>query len=171
MAATLKPYLDAVRASLDAALCLTDFPSQQIEKHNKPEVEMGMTKEVVFPSFEVARNEQEYVQIEPAINSVRVSIKIKQADGTEKLLAHKFARFIMMRAEQFYVLRRKPVEGFDLSFLITNVHLQRMHKEKLVDFVIHFMQDVDKEISAMKIALNARCRSVAEAYLTAWSRS
>lgn len=41
MAATLKPYLDAVRASLDAALCLTDFPSQQIEKHNKPEVEMG----------------------------------------------------------------------------------------------------------------------------------
>lgn len=69
-----------------------------------------MTKEVVFPSFEVARNEQEYVQIEPAINSVRVSIKIKQADGTEKLLAHKFARFIMMRAEQFYVLRRKPVE-------------------------------------------------------------
>jgi actin related protein 2/3 complex subunit 4 len=40
-----------------------------------------------------------------------------------------------------------------------------MLKYKLVDFVIQFMEDVDKEISEMKLSLNARARIVAESYL------
>lgn len=41
-----------------------------------------------------------------------------------------------------------------------------MLKHKLVDFIIHFMEEVDKEISEMKLFLNARARFVAEAFLT-----
>lgn len=41
-----------------------------------------------------------------------------------------------------------------------------MLKNKLVDFIIHFMEEVDKEISEMKLFLNARARFVAEAFLT-----
>jgi actin related protein 2/3 complex subunit 4 len=37
-----------------------------------------------------------------------------------------------------------------------------MFKHKLVDFVVVFMEDVDKEISEMKLNLNARARIVAE---------
>lgn len=33
-----------------------------------------------------------------------------KADDIEKILCHKFMRFMMMRAEHFTVLRRKPVE-------------------------------------------------------------
>lgn len=33
-----------------------------------------------------------------------------QADEIERILCHKFMRFMMMRAENFVVLRRKPVE-------------------------------------------------------------
>jgi hypothetical protein len=36
----LKPYLDAVKATLTAAACLRNFPSQNVERHNKPEVEV-----------------------------------------------------------------------------------------------------------------------------------
>ncbi len=39
-AATLKPYLNAVRTSLTAAMCLENFESQVVERHNKPEVEV-----------------------------------------------------------------------------------------------------------------------------------
>lgn len=39
-AATLKPYLSAVRSSLMAAMCLENFESQVVERHNKPEVEV-----------------------------------------------------------------------------------------------------------------------------------
>lgn len=57
----------------------------------------------------ISRNENERVLIEPSVNSVRVSIKIKQADEIERILAHKFTRFMEQRAESFIVLRRKPV--------------------------------------------------------------
>ena len=135
----------------------------------------------------ISRNEKEKVLVEASINSVRVSISIKQADEIEKILCHKFMRFMMMRAESFIVLRRKPVEvsistafflslshfknqlssvqGYDISFLITNFHTEAMYKHKLVDFVIHFMEEIDKEISEMKLAVNARARVCAEEFL------
>jgi len=40
-----------------------------------------------------------------------------------------------------------------------------MIKIKLIDFIIAFMEDVDKEISEMKISINARARIVAEEFL------
>ncbi|CDH59552.1 actin-related protein 2 3 complex subunit 4isoform 1 [Lichtheimia corymbifera JMRC:FSU:9682] len=152
MSNTLRPYLTAVRSSLTAALCLDNFSSEIAERHNTPEVESG-------------RNENEKVFIEPSVNSVRISIKVKQADDLERILCHKFARFLMMRAESFVILRRKPVEGYDISFLITNTHTEQMYKHKLVDFIVHFMEEVDKEISEMKLSVNTRARTVAESYL------
>ena len=38
-AGALKAYLDCIRHTLDAALCLKNFPSQTVERHNKPEIE------------------------------------------------------------------------------------------------------------------------------------
>jgi hypothetical protein len=81
------------------------------------------------------------------------------------------------------------VQGYDISFLITNAHTESMLKHKIVDFIIQcvtlqlgchkfwnlsdqlfrFMEDVDREISEMKLSLNARARTVAESYLTAVS--
>lgn len=78
------------------------------------------------------------------------------------------------------------MQGYDISFLITHVHLEKMWRHKLVDFVIQvmrlnpneasgltnhllcpvqFMEDIDKEISGMKIAINARARVVATEYM------
>ncbi|KFQ59467.1 Actin-related protein 2/3 complex subunit 4, partial [Pelecanus crispus] len=91
-----------------------------------------------------------------------MSLSSPQADEIEKILCHKFMRFMMMRAENFFILRRKPVEGYDISFLITNFHPEQ---HKLVDFVIHFMEEIDKEISEMKLSVNARARIVAEEFL------
>ncbi len=55
-------------------------------------------------------NENERVLIEPSINSIRISIKIKQADEIENILVHKFTRFLTQRAESFFILRRKPIK-------------------------------------------------------------
>ncbi|XP_040264649.1 tubulin monoglycylase TTLL3 [Bufo bufo] len=165
MSATLRPYLNTVRATLQAAMCLENFSSQVVERHNKPEVEVRSSKELLLQPVVISRNEKEKVLIEGSINSVRVSIAVKQADEIEKILCHKFMRFMMMRAENFFILRRKPVEGYDISFLITNFHTEQMYKHKLVDFVIHFMEEIDKEISEMKLSVNARARIVAEEFL------
>jgi len=165
MAATLKPYLNAVKSTLTAAMCLENFSSQVVERHNKPEIEVKSSKELLLTPVCIARNEKEKVLIEGSVNSVRVSIAVKQADEIERILCHKFMRFMMLRAENFFVLRRKPIDGYDISFLITNFHTEQMYKNKLVDFVIQFMEDIDKEISEMKLSVNARARICAEEFL------
>jgi actin related protein 2/3 complex subunit 4 len=161
----LKPYLDAVRNTLTAATCVRNFPSQTVERHNKPEVEVRGSKELILNPLIVARTENESCLIEPSINSVRVSIRIKQADEIEEILCHKFTRFLMLRAEQFLIMRRKAIDGYDISFLITHQNMETMWKHKLIDFIIQFMDDIDKEISGMKIAINARARVVATEFM------
>ena len=99
-----------MRASLTAALALSNFASQTAERHNVPEVEAGTAPELSLNPLHVARNESERVLIEPSVNSTRVSIRIKQADEIENILVHKFTRFLTQRAEAFFVLRRKPVK-------------------------------------------------------------
>lgn len=165
MAATLRPYLTAVRHTLTAALCLENFDSQVVERHNKPEVEVRTSRELLLNPVVISRNEKERVFIEGSINSVRISIAIKQSDEIEKILAQNFMRFMMMRAEHFCIMRRKPIDGYDISFLITNANTETLYKHKLVDFVITFMEEIDKEISEMKLALNARARICSEEFL------
>ncbi|KAK0551896.1 Arp complex subunit [Tilletia horrida] len=165
MSNTLRPYLSCVRSTLTAAMTLENFGSQVVERHNKPEVEARTSKEVLLNPLLISRNENERVLIETSVNSIRLSIRIKQADDIERILCHKFTRFLSQRAENFVILRRKPIPGYDISFLITNFHSETMLKHKLVDFIIQFMEEVDKEISEMKLSLNARARIVAESYL------
>uniref|UniRef100_A0A8C6T3S7 Uncharacterized protein n=1 Tax=Neogobius melanostomus TaxID=47308 RepID=A0A8C6T3S7_9GOBI len=70
MKATLRPYLNAVRAILQAALCLENFSSQvEMGGHNKPKV------------------------------GVR---------SRGKILCRRFMRFMLMRAENVFILRRNP---------------------------------------------------------------
>lgn len=165
MAATLKPYLNAVRHSLTAAMCIQNFDSQLVERYNKPEVEISSGKEIELTPLCIARNEKEKVLIESSFNSIRVSIMIKQADELEEILVDKFSRILMQRADRFSILRRKPVDGYTISFLITNVHTEDMYKNKLVDFIIQFMEEVDKEVSDLKLAVNARARICAAEFL------
>lgn len=77
------------------------------------------SKEVLLNPLTISRNENERVLIEPSVNSIRLSIKIKQADEIERILCHKFTRFMMQRAESFIVLRRKPIQ-------VSNVNLSEV---------------------------------------------
>ena len=55
--------------------------------------------------------------------------------------------------------------GFDVSFLLTNFSVETMWKHKLIDFVIQFMEEIDSEISSVKIAINERARTVGHQFL------
>ena len=70
--------------------------------------------------------------------------------------------FLAMRAESFFILRRKPIkvasswarpctcspkpQDYDISFLITNFHTEQMLKHKLVDFVIQVRHELAKRL-------------------------
>ena len=60
------------------------------------------------------------------------------------------------------------MDGYSLSFLITHEHLEDLYKHKLVDFIITFLEEIDSEISYMKIAVNSRARIVASQFCGAF---
>ncbi|KAJ8445699.1 hypothetical protein Cgig2_026026 [Carnegiea gigantea] len=175
MANTMRLYLTCIRNTLEAAMCLQNFPCQEVERHNKPEVEMKTSSELLLNPILICRNEAEKCLIETSINSLRISLKVKQTDELENILTKKFLRFLSMRAEAFQVLRRKPIQGYDISFLITNFHCEEMQKQRLIDFIVQFMearpilsacfQDIDKEIRELKLSVNTRGRLVATEFL------
>lgn len=202
---TLRPYLNCIRHTLNATCCLRNFPSQQIERHNVPEVEFGYAnapphdhirrrssicsrkltiviarrrrhlsarlsplrhnKELMLPPILISRTEHEYCLIEASINSLRFSVKVKQGDLLEEILTKKFMRFITQRAEHFWIIRRVAIEGYDISLLITNFHTEDLLQEKIVDFIVTFLEEVDKEINIMKLSVNTRGRAVATEFL------
>jgi hypothetical protein len=79
----LAKYLKAIEVTLEAALCVRNFASQLVERHNKPEVEVAQNKELLLQPVVVSRSPLEKTLIEGSVNSVRVSIKIKQNDDLE----------------------------------------------------------------------------------------
>ena len=40
--------------------------------------------------------------------------------------------FLSQRAEDFIILRRKPIAGYDISFLVTNFHTEEVRSFLLV---------------------------------------
>ncbi|CAF4240879.1 unnamed protein product, partial [Rotaria magnacalcarata] len=108
-----KPYLDAIRATLQAAFCIENFESQVVERHNKPEVEVKSSKQLLLNPVTISRNQNERILIEGSVNSVRISIGVKQADDLEKILCKRLMRFMMQRADDFHILRRKPIPVLD----------------------------------------------------------
>lgn len=167
MANTYRPYLKCIHSTLSAALCLQNFPCQQVERQNKPEIEFQTCPEVILQPITICRNEHERCFIEMSINSVRISFKIKQTDQLDSLLVKKYMAFLMRRAEDVEILRRVPVKDYDVSFLVTNFHCQQYNKQKLIEFICHFVEDINAEIHELKLLVNTRGRAVAAEYLKA----
>lgn len=61
------------------------------------------SKELLMTAVVVSRNEKEKVLIEPSINSIRISISIKQADDIERILCHKFMRYVIAFVESCHL--------------------------------------------------------------------
>ena len=160
-----RPYLNCVESTLAACLCLQNFPCQQVERQNKPEIEFKNNPELLLKPILICRSEHEKCYIEISINSVRVSFKIKQTDQLDSLLIKKYMAFLMQRAEAIGILRRVPIEGFDISFLITNFHCQQYNTQKLIAFIGQFVEDINAEIHELKLLVNTRGRAVAADYI------
>lgn len=165
MAMSVRPFLQCVRSTLNAALCLQSFPCQLVERQNKPEVEFGSSPELLLNTIVLKRNEQAECLVEGSINSARISFRFGKADQLEEILLAMYMKFLMRRADSLEILRRIPVDGYDISFLITAEHTQVFDKSLLIDFICNFYEQVDAEISEIKLSLNSRSRAFATDYL------
>ena len=66
--------------------------------------------------------------------------------------------------QAFGIVRRVPVAGYDLSFVITAQHCWEYSKDSLIDFMCCF---IEQSVSAtdLKMLVSSRGRAVATSYL------
>lgn len=64
----------------------------------------------------------------------------------------------MQRADCFGILRRIPIENYDITFLITEEHFMTMHKNKLIDFICDFVKESYAELNMLKLEMNSKTR-------------
>ncbi|KAK9822204.1 hypothetical protein WJX81_004183 [Elliptochloris bilobata] len=165
-AASYCSYVSCFRSTLTATLSLCDTPCQHVERYSKPEVEFKDSPELLLEPVLICRNTQECALFEASINSVRISLKVRQRDVLEQWLVARQMNFLMDRAEAFRILRRSPVAGYDISFLISAQHCQHFEEGPLVDFLASFLEDTCGT-SEVKLAVSSRGRAVAGEYLRA----
>ena len=159
-------------------MCLRNHPSALVEKHNKPEVEMNdlikknklknsinhrssKQSPLVLVPIQLVRSEHEYCLIEPSINSVRVSFVFKKMEQIDKLVCAKISSFFARRADSLYIMRKTPIAGYDISFLVTNFHLEKFEKDRIIDWLLDFIESMDKEINDIKLNINTQTRIAA----------
>ena len=158
MVDSYKPYLSIIKDTLEQALCLKNFPSQLYEKINRPQVEVKESQELISKPVIISRNEDEKVEIETSINSVRINVAVKKYQEIDKLIVGIYSNYLMNRANQLNILRKVAKPGYDISLLITNFTLENYKKEELIDFIIEFIQDFTKEVRDMKMTVNSQSR-------------
>ena len=158
MAESLKPYLAILRDTLDFALNLKMLPSQI---YDRPQVETKESLELVNNPIILCRNEDEKIEIEPSYNSVRINIVSKKHGDLDALIIDIYTQYLMARTDKLNVFRKKEKEGYDISFLITNRHLESYKKEQIIDYIVEFVHEISQEVTDMKLIVNSQSRLAA----------
>jgi actin related protein 2/3 complex, subunit 4 len=148
-------FRDQLALHLTRNLCLRDFPCQEVERQSKPEIEFGTCRELLLPPVTVQCSASgEKCLIEPSINATRVNFMFNWGgelpEGLDKILADSLFKFLGVKADQFPLLRRAPVDGYDVSFLITDNLLQRYGMMNIVISMVTFAMDTPGYLARLK---------------------
>lgn len=158
---SLAQYSDQLTDALYLGLCIRDFPSQEAERHNKPEVEFATCEELILPPKLVSRQPGECCYIESSINSCRVSFTFREGDALDSALTAEFFGFLGMKAETVPILRKKPVPGYHISFLVTSDLVDQLSTGRIVAFLVSFALNAPSFLRGLKCAVNKHSRKLA----------
>ena len=171
MSSSLAPYLDQIRTEIEQSFAAMDEVSASSSSKYpiRPHVEL---QKGLVRSKELQRggkSKKECCLVESSSNSVRVSFLFKQqhqdADPIEQSILSKYMKFFQQRADQYSILRRKPVEGYSISFLVLNTHVCKFGTDQILQVILDFLSQLDRECSDVKISINARARLIATEFM------
>ena len=111
--------------------------------------------------------------IESTSNSVRISFLFKaqanaKTDPLEASILFQWMRSLMV-TEHHPLLRKKPIDGYSVTFLVTNRHLAMYGRQRVEEAILSFCAKIDKECSDIKLQVNAQARYVTTALLKAFN--
>lgn len=183
--APLLPYLRRLFNTLNREICLFYLPLNLPCMHSVPFIEQEHliknlsnanyddisdsnknlfnrnNKVDLIKSLYVYRHSKEFCYVESCIDSVRVSLKFYFKCEFERRLFNQLTVFMKKNSDYLQLVRKKSIEGFDISFLITdqilnsynnricinkNNSCNRMGKYDVIHFILKFVVDIDRQI-------------------------
>ncbi|TRY52513.1 Actin-related protein 2/3 complex subunit 4 [Cryptosporidium tyzzeri] len=184
--APLLPYLRRLFNTLNREICLFYLPLNLPCMYSVPFIEQEhLTKNLssadnvdisslrkssfnrnnkveLIKSLYVYRHSKEFCYIESCIDSVRVNLKFYFKCEFERRLFNQLTIFMKKNSDYLQLVRKKSIEGFDISFLITNHILNsynnkicitnksnydgQMGKYDVIHFILKFVVDIDRQI-------------------------
>lgn len=129
------------------------------------------------PDLPSTTRKRESCLIESTSNSVRLSFLFKaqakaasnsNSDPLEETILFQWMRFFMVQ-EQHPLMRKKSLEGYSVTFLVTNKHLTTYGLQRVKETILGFCSKVDKECSDIKLQVNAQARYVTSEFLKAFN--
>lgn len=158
-------YIDTIASELYSSFCVRDFPCQDVERRNKPEIEFGQCKELLLePHVIKLKSPPEQCLVEPSINSTRISFLFNRGDEMDDLVALALLKFLGMKADHHLLLRRTPVDSYDVSFLVTSELLQQYGPVKIMLSTLKFASSVPEFLADLKSKAKTRVQESETAY-------
>ena len=176
--------------TLRTSLCLYQLPCEHTDGYSRPEVEFRDSEHLILPPQHLLGSKQDEILIETAINSVRISLKVRismkavlsvwhwlgcshtskkiqsahfasrlfvaQMRPTSLLddwLRNKHIQLIQRHADEFRIVRRLPVPGYCLSFLVTVEHLQLFDKALLIGCICECITQLSSAHDLKRLAV------------------
>ncbi|KAF7458693.1 Actin-related protein 2/3 complex subunit 4 [Cryptosporidium felis] len=181
--APLLPYLRRLFNALNKEICLFYLPFNYPSMYSVPFIEHETrnlfrnnginatysknsfnkeNKVELIKTIYVYRHSKEFCFIESSIDSIRVSLKFYLKCEFEKMLFNQLTIFMRKNSDFLSFVRKESIEGFDMSFLVTNRILNTsapkciekeqklkdrfMGKYDIIHFILKFVVDIDRQI-------------------------
>eukprot|EP00764_Aduncisulcus_paluster_P003191 gnl/Carplike_NY0171/14859_a22068_110.p1 GENE.gnl/Carplike_NY0171/14859_a22068_110~~gnl/Carplike_NY0171/14859_a22068_110.p1 ORF type:complete len:171 (+),score=33.68 gnl/Carplike_NY0171/14859_a22068_110:48-560(+) len=159
-------FIESVKKGIETSLDIEPLSLRHSYSFAYPEVEIKEDSSRLLAPLEIKYQDIYEVLIERAVDSVRISIKVRMRDeDIEKSILDNFSKEMHGLWSELPIIRKKPVKGYFLSFLILHHHIEEFSKNRIVFFISTILQDLSREISALKIATHSQIRRVADALL------
>lgn len=129
-----------------------------------PDVENKL-KEKEIDKMEVVTN-RITIFFESSWNSLRLSVNFKVFDDFELMYKTKWLKFIHNRAEELQIIRKIPINNYDLSFLIYPKLIKLLSLPLLKNLIPDIIQDCILEIAETALFPHQRGRIIATQFLS-----
>ena len=81
-------------------------------------------------------------------------LQLRPVEPLDDWLRNKRQQLVQHRADQFRIVRRLPVQGYCLSFLVTVEHLQLFDKAQLITFICECINELSSAQDMKRLALS-----------------
>lgn len=144
-------FLTAIRQLLRTGLCLDLCAVSEEGSPDLPIIEVGFPAYAISPPVDIKGDKGETALVERSTNATRVSLSFVAVNELriQTVLKSLLRDLHAETVKDSSIIRRKPLEGYDLSFLFTYRHLLSVPAAQLETQFLNVLRAIEHKTSIL----------------------